>query len=173
MSSMSQFTPGVPSIPPIDSALAGYNPMGAFSTDGGASSATLRALGSGAPAAPSSSMPGVGSNMGPLAAVKAAGAGAGGPESAFSKLLGNVGTGVGIFADLAGIWQGFQQQKLAKQQYGTNLAFANANLENTVKDYNNRYSSLLTARGFTQGDAPATTQQAITSGSLNFKPIKG
>ena len=88
-----------------------------------------------------------------------------------ADLLGNIGSGVSILGDLAGIYQGFQANKLAKQEFGANRAFANANLENTVKSYNTRLADIYRARGYTQGDDTAATQAAITANSLNFKRI--
>jgi hypothetical protein len=106
-------------------------------------------------------------------ALKDGGVGGEPPVSKLGEMLGNLGSGVSILGDLAGIYLGFQEQKMAKRQFGAQLGFANANLENSVKSYNNRYSDMLTSRGFTQGTSNNETQQAITSGSLNFRPIKG
>ena len=163
-------------IPPIDPSLPGYSSMAGLSGISDPTvplSTSLKPLGVNSTKLPTSSVPGIGSNMSPLEAAKKAGGGIKDPESPFTKALGNIATGVGIFADLAGIWQGFQAQKLAKHQFSTQLAFANANLGNTVKDYNNRRGDLLTARGFTQGDSAAATQQAISSSSLDFQRIRG
>lgn len=155
--------------PPINMSMAG----GPGYTAPLVSSSSLRALGVGEGAvAPginmsASAVPGVGG------ALKAGGIGGEAPVSKLGEMLGNLGSGVSILGDLAGIYLGFQQQKMARHQFGAQLGFANANLENSVKSYNNRYSDMLTARGFTQSTPNSETQQAITSGSLNFRPIKG
>ena len=93
--------------------------------------------------------------------------------SKLGQLLGDVGTGVGIASDLFGMWKGLQSVKLAKKTFNSQNAFANANLENTVKSYNTRLADIYRARGATQGDSAASTEQAITANSLNFKRIGG
>lgn len=156
-------------IPPIDPSLPGYDPMGGFSTDPTSYATSIGSFGTSKVKAPGSGQGSHASSV--LKAVQNVGPGSQDPASPMSKLLGNIGTGVGIFADLAGVWQGFQQQKLAKKAFQTQLAFANANLENTVKDYNTRRMDTLQSRGFTQGDSAAATQQAINASSLNFRRI--
>lgn len=164
---------GVPPIPPIDASLPGYNAMGAVSGMTSAStpsSANLRTFGVGEGSVPAGAGHS-GSNL--RQAYKDEGIGGDAPPSKLSGLLGDIGSGVSILGDLAQIYLGFQQQKQAKREFRAQMGFANANLENTVKSYNTRLADIYTARGYTQGNDQAATQQAITANSLNFQRIKG
>lgn len=163
-----------PTIPPIDSSLSGYTPMSALSGISDPTmplSTSLKPLGVGTVKTPSSAVPSAGGNL--RTAFKEGGIGGETEPSKFASMLGNIGSGVSILGDLANIYFGFQQQKQAKKQFGAQMGFANANLENTVKSYNTRLADIYKARGFTQGDSADTTNQAITANSLNFQRIKG
>lgn len=176
----SKFSPAMPTIPAIGSSMAGYSGMAATPdyasaaapSTGVVNSAALRSLAPINTTAAGPSVGGVGHSDVQSVQNVAPGAGVN-PATPWSDLLGNIGTGVGIFKDLAGIWQGWQAQKLAKDQYKSSLAFANQNMANMVKDHNARRADVLHARGLTQNDDPAKTQAAIDSSMLNFKPIKG
>lgn len=92
-------------------------------------------------------------------------------QSGLAKTLGGIGSGVSILGDLASIYLDFQANKLAKKELSSQIGFANANLENSVKSYNTRLADIRRARGHTQGDSASTTEAGITANSLDFKRI--
>jgi len=52
------------------------------------------------------------------------------------SMLGKIGTGVGIVKDLAGLYMGWKQMKMAKQQLRDNRAFGNRNVANQARTTN-------------------------------------
>lgn len=159
-----EFNLGVPAIAPVNSSSINFG-AGAFSNEG--VSSILRSFGVGESIPGGSEIPGV--SVG--GALRDAGIGGVAPKSKLSQYLGDFGSGVSILGDLASIYLGFQANKLAKRELNTQVGFANANLENTVKSYNTRLADIRRARGHTEGASSADVEAGITANSLDFKRI--
>lgn len=72
----------------------------------------------------------------------------------------NLDTGklvLGGLQSLGGLWNAFEQNKLAKKQLAFSRDFANINLGNQTQAYNTNLADMARARGFTEGQ----TQQQI------------
>lgn len=75
--------------------------------------------------------------------------------------VGNLGEGLGALdvgrlavgglQTLAGLWNSFQANKLAKQQFRFQKDFAQTNLTNSVQDYNTKLEDRIRSRSFTEG----------------------
>lgn len=81
--------------------------------------------------------------------------------SGFGMNLGTVGAGLQGLNSLNSLIQGNRAFGLAKDQFRFQKGLANANLNNSIKSYNNSLEDRLTSRGVVQGDDAATVQSEI------------
>ena len=72
-----------------------------------------------------------------------------------------LGAGLMGLQALSGLFQGNKQYKLAKDQFKFQKQIANANLNNSIKSYNNSLEDRLNSRGFTEGRDAAAVQEEI------------
>jgi hypothetical protein len=79
-------------------------------------------------------------------------------------LVGGIGT-------IGNLWNAFQAQKLAKEQFQFTKDFSNINLANQIKSYNTALSDRAVSRGFTQGDDQAKTDAYIAENSLEKRKV--
>lgn len=90
----------------------------------------------------------------------AAGASTPGMFSGGGMNLGTAGMALGGLQALGNLLQGQKAFKLAKDQFRFQKEFSNANLNNSMKSYNNTLEDRLKARGFAEGrDAGETAAE--------------
>ncbi|QXV74380.1 putative structural protein [Rhizobium phage RHEph16] len=92
------------------------------------------------------------------------GAGAGGGLSGLNVISGALGT-------IGNLWNAFQAQKLAKQQFSFTKDFANRNLANQIQSYNTALSDRARARGFTEGQSQDQINAYIAANQLENKKV--
>ena len=99
-----------------------------------------------------------------------AGAGVGsGVSNAAIPLDWNIGTGqlvLGGIGTIGNLWNSWQAQKLAKEQFNYQKGITDTNLANQIQSYNTALSDRITARGFIQGDNQSTIDQYIEENSM-------
>lgn len=78
---------------------------------------------------------------------KGAGSGWGWNPASFKVGLSGVGTGLNL-------WNAFQANKIAKQQLAWSKEFGNANLNNSIKDYNTQLEDRAKSRASSMGWTP-------------------
>lgn len=85
--------------------------------------------------------------------------GAGGGQSGFGFNMGTFNTALGALGTGFGIYNAFQANKMAKQQFNFSKEITNTNLNNNMKSYNtaleDRIRSRVVMEGRPQGDADA------------------
>lgn len=98
-----------------------------------------------------------------LSGVAGATAGAGGLGSTLGAFAANPAVGAGLVGlqAITGLIQGNKQYKLARDQFKFQKQIANANLNNSIKSYNNTLEDRLNSRGFTEGRNAADTAAEI------------
>ena len=94
----------------------------------------------------------------------------GNPTGLAGKLQ-TAGSAMDILGGLAQIYFGFQQQKLAKQQFGFQKQAFNSNLRNSVQSYNTALGDRIRARHFTEGKSNNDTADYIKSNSLTTSGV--
>lgn len=75
--------------------------------------------------------------------------------------------GLGALQSLAGLYQGFQANKLARDQFRFTKDFATTNLNNSVQSYNTALADRANARAKVQGDSEAERDAYIASNRLS------
>lgn len=133
--------------------------MGQFAGLGGGQpdvTSFLGGSGSGAPSLDLSGVAGASAGAGGLGSLL----GGGGGMAAFAA---NPALGAGLMGlqALSGLFQGNKQFKLAKDQFKFQKQIANANLNNSIKSYNNTLEDRLNARGVMEGRDAASVQEEI------------
>jgi hypothetical protein len=81
----------------------------------------------------------------------------------------NLGTGqlaVGGLTALGNLWNSWQANQLARDSFGFQKRMGEANLANSIQSYNTQLADRARARGFTEGQNPATTQAYIDQNRL-------
>lgn len=101
--------------------------------------------------------------MGNLPSVGGAG-GAGG--LGFGLNIPTAQLGLGALNSLAGLWGGFQAQKLAREQFDFTKNMANTNLANQTQAYNTQLADRLNARARMQGQSDQEAQAQIERNRL-------
>lgn len=93
----------------------------------------------------------------------------GGAMNPSAKLGMNMGTasmGLQGLATIGGIWNAYQSQKLAKEQFAFTKAMANTNLNNQIKSYNTALSDRSRTRGAMEGQSAAQVQSYIDTNQM-------
>lgn len=67
---------------------------------------------------------------------------------------------------IGNLWNAFQAQKLAKEQFAFQKDFANTNLNNSIASYNTALTDKITSRSFTQGDSADVTAKYLADNKL-------
>lgn len=93
------------------------------------------------------------------------GTGAAGSGFGFNAgTLGAITSGIGTIGNL---WNAFQAQKLAKEQFAFTKDVTNTNLNNSIKSYNTSLDDRIRARGFTEGQSQQQQDDYITKNQLS------
>lgn len=115
-------------------------------------------------AAPQQIAPQVAGNNAAFASPTAAGAAAGG--SGFGMNLGTAGLGLQGLSSLSNLIQGNKALDLSKDQFKFQKAFANTNLNNSIKSYNTALEDRLNSRAVAEGRSPETAAEQIERNKL-------
>lgn len=67
---------------------------------------------------------------------------------------------------IGNLWASMKQLKLAKQQFGFQRDFANANFANQLRSYNTSIEDRARSRGFTEGQSQDQIQRYVSENSL-------
>ena len=78
----------------------------------------------------------------------------GAAQPQFGWNMPTVGLGLYGLSTLGNLWQGFQANKIAKDQLAWAKEFGNANLNNSIKNYNTQLSDKATSRMSSSGWSP-------------------
>ena len=81
----------------------------------------------------------------------------------------NMGTGqlaLGGLQTIGSLWNAWQANKLAKEQFKFQKDFANTNLANQIQSYNTTLADRTRARTFTEGGSDAEAQAYIDANQL-------
>jgi hypothetical protein len=81
----------------------------------------------------------------------------------------NLGTGqlaVGGLTALGNLWNSWQASQLARDSFKFQKRMGEANLANSIQSYNTQLADRARARGFTEGQNPATTQAYVDQNRL-------
>lgn len=89
-----------------------------------------------------------------------------GNSSGFGLNVGTAGLALQGLGALGGLWGASQQNKLAKDQFKFQKEYANANLNNSIKSYNNSLEDKLTSRGAVEGRTTDYTAAEIARRQL-------
>lgn len=73
---------------------------------------------------------------------------------------------IGGLQTLGGLWNAFQAQKLAKQQFRFQRDFAKANFGNSVQEYNTKLEDRINTRAFTEGRDASYAQSYLDKNRL-------
>lgn len=88
------------------------------------------------------------------------------PSAGFGMNMGTAGMGLQGLATIGGIWNAYQSQKLAKEQFAFTKAMANTNLNNQIKSYNTALSDRSRTRGAMEGQSAAQVQSYIDTNQM-------
>lgn len=88
-----------------------------------------------------------------------------------SGLLGLSQLGFSGLGTLGNLWTAMGALNLAKQQFGFQKSFANANLANQTQSYNTALTDKANARYFTEGKPQAEADSYIKSNSLPNRTV--
>ena len=91
----------------------------------------------------------------------------------FMNFLGSDGfkTGLGAAQTAAGLWNAYNANKLAKQQFKFTKNFANANLANQTQSYNTALNDRARTRGFMEGQSQGQIDQYIANNRLKDRTV--
>lgn len=81
----------------------------------------------------------------------------------------NIGTGqlvLGGIGAIGNLWNSWQAQKLAKEQFNYQKGITDTNLANQIQSYNTALMDRINARGYMQGDNQTTIDQYIEENSM-------
>lgn len=95
-----------------------------------------------------------------------------GAKSGLGMNLGTANLLLSGIGTLGSLWNAWQQNKLAKEQFAFSKGITNTNLANQIKSYNTTLNDKIVSRGFTQGDSPETTSTYIQENSLKDERSK-
>lgn len=87
-------------------------------------------------------------------------------SAGFGMNMGTAGMGLQGLATIGGIWNAYQSQKLAKEQFAFTKAMANTNLNNQIKSYNTALSDRSRTRGAMEGQSAAQVQSYIDTNQM-------
>lgn len=90
--------------------------------------------------------------------------GAGGGLAGLNVVSGALGT-------IGNLWNAFQAQKLAKQQFSFTKDFANRNLANQIQSYNTALGDRARSRGFTEGQSQDQINAYVAANQLENKKV--
>lgn len=140
------------------------NPMAAAlksqATSGGNLASGISGIGGVAtPGLTGTQMPGVGGSTGSTSG------------SGFGFNAGTANLVLGGIQMIGNLWQAWEANKLAKQQFAASKGFANANLANQIQSYNTTLADRSRARTFTEGGTAADSANYIAENSLEKKQI--
>lgn len=101
-------------------------------------------------------------SLGPLAQVPGVQGAPGGwfGIDGLGKNLGTMQLGIGALGGLANIWQGFQQNKLAKASFNHQKGLLDTNLANQIKSFNLQLDDKLRSRQVVEGTSDASREEA-------------
>lgn len=97
-----------------------------------------------------------------------------GPQSnGFMNFLNSDGfkTGLGAAQTAAGLWNAYNANKLAKQQFKFTKNFANANLANQTQSYNTALADRSRSRGFMEGQSQSQIDKYIADNRLKDRTV--
>lgn len=95
-------------------------------------------------------------------------AGAGGAgDTGFGWNMGTAQVGLSALQSLGGLWNAFQSNKLAKDQFRFTKEFANTNLNNSIQSYNTQLADRARARAAVEGQTDAQRDQYINDNRLS------
>ena len=91
----------------------------------------------------------------------------------FMNFLGSDGfkNGLGAAQTAAGLWNAYNSNKLAKQQFRFTKNFANANLANQTQSYNTALNDRARTRGFMEGQSQSQIDQYIANNRLKDRTV--
>lgn len=84
-----------------------------------------------------------------------------GGQTMFGMNLDKFNAGLGGLQTLGNLWNSFQGNKLAKDQFNTAKGFANKNLANQIKSYNTALTDRITSRASSNGLTQEQVDQYI------------
>lgn len=85
----------------------------------------------------------------------------------FGANMPTVQAGLGALTSLAGLFQGMQANKLARDQFRFTRDVTNTNLNNSITSYNTALSDRANARAKTQGDSDAERDSYVAANRLS------
>lgn len=96
-----------------------------------------------------------------------------GGGNGFTNFLSSDGfkTGLGAAQTAAGLWNAYNANKLAKQQFRFTKNFANANLANQTQSYNTALNDRARTRGFMEGQSQGQIDQYIANNRLKDRTV--
>jgi hypothetical protein len=93
--------------------------------------------------------------------------GAGGAGSGLGFNVGTLGLALGGLNTIGNLWQAFESNKLAKQQFNFSKNFAMKNLANQIQTYNTSLEDKINSRYYTQGQSQDEANAYIQSHKLD------
>lgn len=78
---------------------------------------------------------------------------------------------LGGLQTLGSLWQAWEANKLAKEQFNFSKGFANTNLANSIQSYNTALEDRSRARAVTEGQTPEQAQAYIDANRLPNRTI--
>ncbi|MCR5943475.1 hypothetical protein FG152_22085 [Ochrobactrum sp. XJ1] len=109
---------------------------------------------------------GVGTGGGVAGAPGTAGTGSG-----LGFNMGTLNVALQGLSTIGSLWQAWEANKLAKEQFKTSKAFANANLANQIQSYNTALEDRSRSRAFTEGQSAEEAQSYIDKNRLQERQI--
>lgn len=94
-----------------------------------------------------------------------------GTGSGFGLNLGTLNVALQGLSTIGSLWQAWEANKLAKEQFKTSKAFANANLANQIQSYNTALEDRSRSRAFTEGQSAEEAQSYIDKNRLQERQI--
>ena len=138
--------------PGLSSSSGASNPVGSYLQTGGGSSSLGSNSSSGGLGGVSSLIPGLGGSQG---------------NSGLGFNLDTLNLALGGLQTIGNIWNAFQAQKLAKEQFKFTKDVTETNLTNQIKSYNTALSDRSNSRAFTEGRDQASSQAYIDENKLS------
>lgn len=90
----------------------------------------------------------------------------GGGGSGFGWNMPTAQLGIGAVASLGNLWNSYQANKLAQEQFSYQKELSQTNLANSIKSYNTQLADRAAARGARSGASQEETQAYIAANSL-------